>query len=139
MITTRNMPFIRAAIITAALGLAVPLAARTPAAAASATDAAATAQQATLVSFDIRRFFTRAMQLGLTTQQLDYSVTVGADGKVGDCSFARPFRSAFVTKEMCAQLTRVATFRPAVDAGGNPVASRYSGTATILSVFTPDR
>ncbi len=137
-------PFVRAAIIAAVLCAGVPLAAGAPDPAFASDPAqpagtGAPAQPAALVAFDIRRFFTRAMQLGLTTQELHYSVTIGTDGRPEDCRFARPFRSAFVTSEMCAQLQRVATFRPALDAAGHPVASRYSGSVTILSVFTPDR
>ena len=128
-------PFTFAAIMVSALAGGAPLAARS----SDPAPSAAAGQPAQLVAFDIRRFFTRAMQLGLTTQSLEYAVTVGPDGKAGDCAFARPFRSAFVDREMCRQLRQVATFRPALDAAGNPVASRYSGTVTIISVFTPDR
>ena len=125
----------------AALAGGAPLSARSPepGAAADAAQAAASGQPAQLLAFDIVRFFTRAMQLGLTTQTLEYAVTVGTDGKAVDCDFARPFRTAFVGREMCRKLRQVATFRPALDAAGNPVASRYSGSVTIVSVFTPDR
>jgi hypothetical protein len=60
--------------------------------------------------------------------QIDYTLTVGPDGRVSKCthSGSDPAEKLF-GNAACAQLTKRARFEPATDANGNPVAANWSG------------
>lgn len=81
----------------------------------------------------------RALALRLLTRSIDYSLTVGADGKATDCTLARPFRYQFTTREMCRTLMRSARFEPARNAAGEAVSGTHSGTIEIWSLYLPER
>jgi len=92
-----------------------------------------------LLEFDYKEFFVRATRLGMLSQTLGYTVTVGQDGEVTDCTLARSFRSPYTTKELCKAIARYAQFQPALDAQGNAVLGAYTGEVHIYSYFTPNR
>lgn len=96
-------------------------------------------QPVELLEFDYEEFFVRATRLGMLTQTLGYTVTVGQDGEVTDCTLARSFRSPYTTKELCKAIARYAQFQPARDAQGNAVLGTYTGEVQIYSYFTPNR
>lgn len=92
-----------------------------------------------LVDFDYDGFFDRATQLGMLTQRLGYTLTVAADGKVTDCKLSRTFRSGYTSTELCKELARSASFRPARDAQGNYTIGEYQNEVQIWSFFRPER
>lgn len=94
---------------------------------------------AELAFFDYGRFVTHAHYLRLPRQKLAFTLTVGADGKVSECTFAREFRSAFTPAELCDRLKLTMTFRPARDAQGKTVSDVYSNEVMIWSPVRPDR
>ncbi len=96
-------------------------------------------QPVELVEFNYRKFFRRATQLGMLTQELGYSVDLDADGKVVDCAFSRSFDNPFTTKELCRAIARSARFKPAHDAQGNATAGTYDDAIRIWSFFEPNR
>ncbi|TAD75320.1 MAG: hypothetical protein EAY70_10735 [Sphingomonadales bacterium] len=97
------------------------------------------AQAVELVDFDYDAFFDRATQLGLLSQRLGYTLTVGLDGKPVDCALSRNFRNSFTAKELCKKLKASAMFSPARDQAGNAVVAVYVGEVRIWSVFASDR
>lgn len=94
-------------------------------------------QQAELVDFDYKRFFRRAMQLGMLSQSLGYTVEVAADGSVSECSLAREFKNPYTVKQLCKAIARYSRFEPARDAQDNAIPATYSGEVEIDSYFTP--
>ncbi|WP_296718649.1 hypothetical protein [Erythrobacter sp.] len=96
-------------------------------------------RSAELAFFDYGRFVTHAHYLRLPRQMLAFTVTVGADGKVSECTFAREFRSAFTPAELCDRLKLTMKFRPARDAQGKKVSDVYSNEVMIWSFVRPDR
>ncbi len=96
-------------------------------------------QPVELIEFDYRRFFERATQLGMLTQELGYSVSLDADGEVVDCSLSRSFDRPYTTKELCRAIARSARFKPAHDAQGNATSGNYDDAILIWSFFEPNR
>jgi len=101
--------------------------------------AAAPPQPVQLAAFDYDNFLERALELGMLSQTLGYTVTVAADGKVTDCKLGRKFRRAFINAQLCKAVVSSAQFAPARDAQGNAVASTYQGDVKIHSFFQPSR
>lgn len=137
-----------ATVIATGAGLTGPLAARsdsgftgitviTPA--QSARPGEVRGEPVELVSFNYPRFFNRAHQLGLTTQNLGFTLAVDAQGKVTGCELARDFRNRFTEREVCRKLASNIRLNPARDAAGTAVSGTFQGEVMILSYFTPDR
>jgi hypothetical protein len=103
----------------------------------SAGDAAA--RPVELVAFDYPRFFNRAHQLGLTSQDLRFTMQVDGAGKVTECKLARDFRNVFTERDLCRKLVSNIRLEPARDGQGNAVPGTFEGEVAILSYFTPDR
>jgi protein TonB len=101
--------------------------------------AAAPPQPVQLAAFDYDEFLERALELGMLSQTLRYTVTVAEDGKVTDCTLVRKFRRAFVNAQLCKAVVTSAKFAPARDGQGNAIAGTYKGDIKIHSFFQPDR
>lgn len=95
--------------------------------------------RAELDTFRYDHFANRTWELGLPRQWLGFTVKVGTDGKIIDCTFDRSFRSAFTPIELCDHLRQSMTFRSARDAAGNPVVDEYSNKVQIVSLIWPIR
>lgn len=132
-------PYFLAALASASGLVMAPSAAATTAVAQSDAAVAALVRPAELVSFNYGRFANRAWELGLPRQRLGFTVTVGADGKVTDCTFTRKFRQAFVAAELCDHLKLTTRFSPALDEAGNPVSSQYTDVVQLWSIIRPNR
>lgn len=55
-----------------------------------------------------------------------FRVTVGTDGRVADCQITSSSGHPDLDQATCANVTRRARFKPAVDSSGNPVQDTYS-------------
>lgn len=104
---------------------------------AEPSSASAVSQQAELVEFNYKRFFRRAMQLGVLSQKLGYTVEVAADGSVSECSLARDFDNPYTSAQLCKAIVRYSRFEPARDEQGSAIVATYSGQVEIDSYFTP--
>lgn len=94
---------------------------------------------AELVSFNYMLVFRRAAQLGLLSQDIDYTVTVAPDGTARDCDLAQEFRSPFTSKELCRAIIRSAEFAPARDEAGQATSATFAGTIRYWSPFAASR
>lgn len=115
------------AVMTASLASAMP-----------ATDAAARGPE--LVAFDgAEELGNTAARLGIMTQNMEFSVAVGADGMPTGCTMTRKFRNATVPRQLCDVVVRQSRFAPAVDAAGNPASGTYVGQIGFRSVIDRQR
>ena len=57
-------------------------------------------------------------------------VTVGADGRVADCSVTASSGSSVLDEAACTGMQRYARFDPALNAGGNPISGQWSTRIT---------
>lgn len=96
-------------------------------------------QPVELAEFDYKGFFRRAMQLGMLSQTLGYTVQVATDGSVTECALARRFQSPYTVQELCKAISRYSRFEPARDAEGNAIVASYTGEVVISSYFRPSR
>lgn len=92
-----------------------------------------------LAAIDYKLLYRRLMQLGMLSQKLGYTLTVGADGKPTDCEFSRPIKSAYTRKRLCMAFIETITFQPARDVAGEPLVGAYQGEIEIASFFQPSR
>lgn len=132
-----SISFKHSALVAVASVTLVPLAPSAAAGLTAEAEAAAPAQRTELATFRYGHFANRAWELGLPRQALGFTVTVGADGKIVDCTFDRKFRSAFTPRELCDHLRQSMTFRPARDAAGVAVSDVYSNRVEIASRIIP--
>lgn len=56
-----------------------------------------------------------------------YRLEIGADGRASGCNVTSSSGSSILDDTTCRLLMRRARFKPALDQGGNPIASSYSG------------
>ena len=92
-----------------------------------------------LISFDgLNELAAAASRVGMLSQVLTYTLTVGPDGKPTDCEFNRKFRRKYVQIALCRPLMKHHTFEPARDASGAPVEGRYSATIDFRMFFNSD-
>ena len=123
------------AALSAAFSTAV---AASLASAMPATDAAARGPE--LVAFDGgEELGNTAARLGIMTQNMEFSVAVGADGMPTGCTMTRKFRNATVPRQLCDVVVRQSRFAPAVDAAGNPASGTYVGKIGFRSVINRER
>jgi hypothetical protein len=88
-----------------------------------------------MVKIDFVSVTRRALQLGLLSQDLGYTLSVAADGSVTDCALSRTFRNRLTTKELCRSIMRSVALAPARDAQGNAIGGTYEGQVRIRSPF----
>lgn len=94
------------------------------------------ATPATFVSFDgVKKLSAEATRVGMLSQVLTYTLTIGPDGKPTDCEFDRTFRRKYVEIALCRPLVKYHRFEPARDANGQPVEGRYSATLDFRMFF----
>lgn len=97
------------------------------------------AQLPALIEMDSLRLYRRMSQLGMVSQQLGFSLDVGADGTASACRLARPFRSPYTNKEACKALVRYIKLAPARDAQGTAIEGTYESAVNLWTFFRPDR
>ena len=80
-----------------------------------------------LLAFDgFEQLAREASRQRITSQELGFTLTVGADGIATDCALSRDFRRTYTEISLCRKLMKHHTFEPAVDANGNAVVGTYS-------------
>ncbi len=122
------------------LGLAAFLAGgAAPAVAQDAAPDAQVGQPPELVAIDYKALYREMMRLGMVSQVLGYTLTVGSDGRPADCRFSRRFKNRYTRRQLCQAFRNTTTFRPARDGQGNPVIGTYEGEIEIASFFQPSR
>ncbi len=100
-------------------------------------------QQATsapkLISFDgAYELAAEASRVGMLSQVLTYTLSVGADGKPTDCEINRKFRRKYVKIALCRPMLKHHTFEPARDANGRAVTGTYEVTVDFRMFFNAD-
>ena len=102
--------------------------------AASATEVEA--KPAKLIEFDGgQELAVEAIRVGMLTQTLSYTLTVGADGKPTGCELGRDFRRKYVEIALCRTLMKHHSFEPARDAQGNAVEGNFAGQIDFRMFF----
>lgn len=92
-----------------------------------------------LIAFDgIEKLGREASRLGMLSQTLRYTLTVGPDGNPVKCALSRKFRRKYVEIALCRPLLEYHRFEPALDANGDPTSGRFTGTIDFRMWFRPD-
>lgn len=121
-------------ILSAAL-CAVPFA--LPAFATSAAQVETTAPE--LISFDgIKRLSVEASRVGMLSQELSFTLTVGTDGKPTACKINREFRRKYIEIALCRPLLEHHTFKPARNMDGDAVEGEFTGLLDFRMFFNSD-
>lgn len=95
---------------------------------------------AVLISFDgIEQLASAATRVGMLSQVLRYTLTVGPDGKPTECTIDRKFRRKYVEVALCKPLLKHHTFQPARDFDGNPMVGSYTSSIDFRMFFNADR